>query len=119
MSSPAKASSCGTGNVARLTRSGDLLGRALLRGPTVSLGPRVDSPICAFWSLHLAKRSVERAPAAEPPRHPPTARNGARGCRIRARTPGRPPAPPARATAGSRPLAALCRPEQPPAPQRP
>ena len=64
-------------------------------------------PISAFWSPHLAKRTVECAPAAEPP---PASPNRPLRCPrlsdLRSHAPPASGAAPIRATAGTRPLAA-------------
>ena len=97
---PGKAFSCGTVSVI-LTRSGDVLAGAPPRSPEELF------PISAFWSPHLAKRTVECAPAAEPP---PASPNRPLRCPrlsdLRSHAPPASGAAPIRATAGTRPLAA-------------
>ena len=84
-----------------LTRSGDVLAGAPPRSPEELF------PISAFWSPHLAKRTVECAPAAEPP---PASPNRPLRCPrlsdLRSHAPPASGAAPIRATAGTRPLAA-------------
>ena len=88
-------------SVVLLTRSGDVLAGAPPRSPEELF------PISAFWSPLLAKRTVECAPAAEPP--PASPNRPPRSPRLSDRHSHAPPASgaaPIRATAGTRPQAA-------------